>query len=155
MEICFLRHGDAEGKQPGEIDAERDLTDLGRRQANEVAGWLVDHGIAPEALLVSPRNRAVQSAEPTAAALDLELQTDDRLSGGELTQASLDELITDAGNPQSILLVGHEPDFSDMIARLTGGNVHMATGALAMVDTTSTISPNGVLEFLVPPHLRA
>ena len=150
----MVKHGDAEAKPLGGTVYERDLTSLGRRQANEVAAWLVAHDITPEALSVSPRNRAVQTAEPSASALDIQLQTDERLSGGQLTRDSLADLIADAGNPEAIMLVGHEPDCSEMIGKLTGGNVHMATAAIAMVETDSLISANGVLEFLIPPAMR-
>lgn len=153
MQIYFLRHGDAEDQQPGETDAERDLTDLGRRQANAWAKWFIAHDIQPGALMVSPLNRAVQMAEPTAAALDLELKIDDRLSGGHLSRDSLDGLIADAGDPDIIMLVGHEPDFSEVIGKLTGGNVHQATGACSMVQTDRVTSGDGSLEFLIPPDL--
>ena len=34
----------------------------------------------------------------------------------------------------SLMLVGHEPDFSSVIEALTGGNVKMAKAGLALVD---------------------
>ena len=34
----------------------------------------------------------------------------------------------------SLMLVGHEPDFSEVIAALTGGNVKISKAGLALVD---------------------
>ncbi len=35
-----------------------------------------------------------------------------------------------------MLLVGHEPDFSDEVARLTGARVKLRKGGLAIVDAS-------------------
>ena len=44
-----------------------------------------------------------------------------------------------------MLLVGHEPDFSNVIAELTGGRVDMKKGGLAAVD-------DGELRVLLRPR---
>ena len=43
-----------------------------------------------------------------------------------------------------VLLVGHEPDFSDEVARLTGARLKLKKGGLAIVD-------EGVLKALLRP----
>ena len=48
------------------------------------------------------------------------------------------------------MLVGHEPDFSEVIASLTGGNVKMAKAGVALIDYAEK---KGKLLWLVPPKL--
>lgn len=154
MEIYLVRHGHSEDQQPGETDAERDLTEKGHRQAGALANWLMRHDIAPAQLYCSPLNRAVQTAEPLASALNLDLNTDERLSGGRIDPEALNDLLIGTGEPDSIILVGHEPDCSEMIRALTGGFVHMSKAAIALVTTHDVLAPYGELECLIPPNLR-
>ncbi|MFP3904850.1 MAG: SixA phosphatase family protein [Armatimonadota bacterium] len=154
MQIYLVRHGHSKDQQPGETDTERDLTEKGRGQANALAAWLLRHDIAPAQLYCSPLNRAVQTAEPLASALNLDLNTDERLSGGKIDPEALKDLLIGAGEPDSIMLVGHEPDCSEMIRALTGAFVHMSKAAIALVTTNDVLAPYGELECLVPPDLR-
>jgi phosphohistidine phosphatase SixA len=39
-----------------------------------------------------------------------------------------------------VLLVGHEPDFSNQVARLTGGKVKLRKGGLAIVDDGTLVA---------------
>jgi broad specificity phosphatase PhoE len=78
VRLLFLRHAEsvsnAHESAVGLPEAEGDrLTDRGRRQALGVARALRDFGATR--LLVSPMRRAQETAEPIAAALDLEIET--------------------------------------------------------------------------------
>ena len=152
MEIYFLRHGDAADAPPGGSDAERELTEKGHRQAAKVAGWLAANRMAFDYIICSTRTRARQTAEPVAEALGMQIITDGRLSGGQLTVAALAELIEEFGAPERVLLVGHEPDFSDMVEELTGGAIDMKKGALAAVSCYEVSEGEGMLTLLVPPR---
>ena len=51
--------------------------------------------------------------------------------------------------PQQVLmLVGHEPDFSDVIAAVTGGDVKISKAGVALVDMDGK---KGKLLWLFPP----
>lgn len=154
MRIYFLRHGDAEDKKPGQSDAERRLTSLGTQQAQDAGRWLSEKGIKVDAIVSSPLVRARQTAEPVAAALQAQMTDDERLSGGRLTVEALAGIAADAGNPKSILLVGHEPDFSHIIGDLTRGTVRVKKAALALVKCDRVVAGSGKLEWLIPPKLR-
>ena len=154
MDIYFLRHGDAADTAPGETDAQRPLTDKGHKQARRAAKWFAKSGITFSAIVSSPLLRACQTAEPVAGKLGVEMIADQRLSGGMITVSALTELIAELGNPASLLLVGHEPDFSVIIGRLTGGNIEMKKAAIAMVTCDHVETGSGELRFIVPPALR-
>jgi phosphohistidine phosphatase len=123
--IWFMRHGDAEN---GEPDWERRLTDKGRRQARAAGAALEALGVEFDLCIASPRVRARETAELACDELGAELTLDERLAGGRF-----DPLELTAGL-REVLLVGHEPDFSNAIAELTGGSVDMKKGGLAGVD---------------------
>ena len=123
--IWFLRHGEAER---GEPDFDRRLTEKGKRQSRDAGKALAALGVQIEVCLASPRVRARDTAVLACEALGVEVTIEDRLSGG-----SFDPLDVTAGL-DNVLLVGHEPDFSDAIAQLTGGGVDMKKGGLAAVE---------------------
>lgn len=77
--VHLLRHGEVDnpdgvlyGRLPG-----YHLSDLGRRMADTVAKALTDRDIV--VVWSSPMERAVETAAPSAQALGLEVETDDRL----------------------------------------------------------------------------
>jgi len=78
---------------------------------------------------------------------------DPRLAG-DLGIARLDEILgeLDAERP---VLVGHDPDFSALVAMLCGASrIPMKKGALARIDVERPLQPGGgVLRWLVPPDL--
>lgn len=86
--------------------------------------------------------RAAESAQLACAALGLEPEIAEELRGGPL-----DSLALAAGRGDT-LLVGHEPDFSSEVARLTGANVKLRKGGLAIVDGSMLVA-------LLPKDLAA
>jgi len=71
--LLWVRHGEAESNRDGRFGGHgpAPLTDLGRRQAEATAGAIAS--LAPTALISSDIVRAHQTAQPIAAACDLEL----------------------------------------------------------------------------------
>jgi phosphohistidine phosphatase len=124
--LYFLRHGDAEPSDRD--DAARRLTRKGERQSATAGRALAALGAPIDACLTSPKVRAAETARLACEALSLEPEATVALRGGPF-----DSLEVSAGRGD-VLLVGHEPDFSDEVARLTGGKVKLRKGGLAIVD---------------------
>jgi phosphohistidine phosphatase len=124
--IWMLRHGDAEDGSP---DAARPLTSKGERQARAAGAALAQLGAELDKCLTSSRVRAADTARLACEALGVEAAEDERLSGG-----AFDPLELVAGLGADVLLVGHEPDFSEAVRALTGGRVKMKKGGLAAID---------------------
>jgi phosphohistidine phosphatase len=124
--IWLLRHGDAERGSP---DAERPLTDKGRRQARAAGAALKELGVTIDACLTSPKKRAADTATLACEPLGVEPREEPKLAGGPFNPL---ELI--AGSGEEFLLVGHEPDFSEAVRDLTGGDIDFKKGGLAAVD---------------------
>jgi phosphohistidine phosphatase len=132
-------------------DAERPLSAKGRGQAERLARYLTTIGVKLDAIVTSPKLRARQTAEPVAASLNVRYVTDARLAG-PLDEAALENIVGDAGG-QRVMLVGHDPDFSDVAASLIGAqHVPLKKGALARFDAPRPLKPSSaVLRWLVPP----
>jgi phosphohistidine phosphatase len=155
VEIYLLRHADAGDPTTfrGD-DAQRPLSDKGRRQASSMGRFLNRRGFHPDVIVSSPKMRARQTAELVAAALDTPVALDERL-GGPLDLDGLSEVVAAAAGKRKVLLVGHDPEFSDLAAELVGASgLPLKKGALARIDTALPLEPNGgVLRWLIPSDL--
>jgi len=156
LELYLLRHAHAgdSSKWDGP-DSERPLSPKGRRQAERLGAFLAERGFAPDAIVTSPKLRARQTADLVADALGIAVSVDDRL-GNPLDAEVVGDIVDRTGGT-SIVLVGHDPDFSDLCAALTGAEyLPMRKGALARIDMTLPIETNGgILRLLLPPELVA
>ncbi len=139
--IYLLRHGDAE--DPNGDDASRRLTAKGERQAGAAGRALSSLGADVDACLTSPKVRAAQTAGLACEHLSLEPEATVELRGGGFDAPAL------AAGRGDVLLVGHEPDFSNEVARLTGARVKLRKGGLAIVDGSTLVA------LLRPADLRA
>jgi phosphohistidine phosphatase len=124
--IYLLRHGEAEAKDGD--DAARLLTAKGERQAGAAGRALAALGVELGACLASPKARAADTARLACESLPLEPDTARELAGGRFDAPAL------AAGRGDVLLVGHEPDLSNEIARLTGARVKLRKGGLAILD---------------------
>jgi len=130
--IYLLRHGDAENGDGD--DAARRLTPKGRRQAEATGRALAATGVKIDACLTSPKVRALDTARLACEALDLEPEVAEELRGGPFDSLALTASLGDT------LLVGHEPDFSGEVGRLTGAKVKLKKGGLAVIDGSTLVA---------------
>jgi phosphohistidine phosphatase len=156
MTLCFLRHGSAVERNAwsGE-DAKRPLTEGGAAVMERMAEYMVSAGLAFDAIVASPYTRARRTAEIVAGVLGLgdRLTLDSRLEPG-FGPGDLEAMLHDYAGSESILLVGHESDFSEVIGSLIGGGrVEVKKGALACVKGVTVKNPRGELAWLLPPSL--
>jgi phosphohistidine phosphatase len=98
--------------------------------------------------------RALDTARLAAGPLGVEVTVDDRLAHGFDLDA-LADLARDLDGPTRLVLVGHDPDFSDLLAELTGAPaIPMRKGTLARVDLDPPPEPGaGMLSWLIPPEV--
>src|SRR4029079_18639585 len=113
MKLCFLRHGEADWPNWDEPDDERPLTERGRKEMKRVAKLLDRLKLSADAILTSPLPRASQTAEIVAERLGIELKTDSALVHG-FSVARLRRLLGKA-EADCVMVVGHEPEFSEVI----------------------------------------
>jgi phosphohistidine phosphatase len=154
-ELYLIRHADAGDPEAWTgPDEARPLSGKGEKQSRRLGRYLAEIGFKPGAIITSPKARARQTAEIVAEALGTEIAIDDRLGGG-LDVVAIEAILFDAGEPERPVLVGHDPDFSELVAWTIGApSFAMKKGALARIDTVRPISrASGTLRWLVPPDL--
>lgn len=130
--IYLLRHGEAEDGNGD--DSARCLTVKGKEQARVAGEALATLKIELDACLTSPKVRAAETARLACKPLGLEPEVADELRGG-----GFDALALTAGRGD-VLLVGHEPDVSDEVARLTGAKVKLRKSGLAVIDGSTLLA---------------
>jgi phosphohistidine phosphatase len=155
MFLHLLRHAHAGDWSTWEgVDAARPLTDKGRSQSERLGRFLAGITFRPDLLITSPKVRAVETAEIVARLLDASLAVDDRL-GGPFDIPTVEEILSAHGDPERPVLVGHDPDFSDLVAALCGAaGVPMRKGAFARIEVDRPLQlGTGTLRWLLPPDL--
>jgi phosphohistidine phosphatase len=136
QQLWLLRHGEAE-PHDARPDAERRLTDRGRGQARVAGCALAALKVQVHLVFTSPRVRARDTALLACEALGVEPVEHAALSEGFGMSDAL-ELLAAAGPEQRVLVVGHEPDFSQVVHDLTGGRIDFKKGAIAAVRLDGT-----------------
>jgi phosphohistidine phosphatase len=133
-QLWLLRHADAEphGTRP---DSDRMLTERGKRQARVAGLAFAQSKIEFAAVLASPKARARETAELALAEMGEHhsgFRLHEPLAGGFRAEQAL-QVLADDGAEGSVLLVGHEPDLSNVVGELTGGRVDLKKGGVAVV----------------------
>lgn len=158
MELYLFRHGIAEDAQAGRRDADRALTDEGRKKVAEVVKTARRAGLQPSLIISSPYLRALQTANVAVESLGYK---------GEIVQINA---LVPHGSPETfwrelrdyreesaILLAGHEPMMSHLVAYLLAApalRVEMKKAAMVRIDVESFgAAPHGTLRWMITPKL--
>jgi phosphohistidine phosphatase len=126
VRLFVVRHAEA---APGEPDELRPLTAAGRETARALGAQLAP--AQPQAVLSSPLLRARETADQIARAAGVETEPDERLAPGATT-GEVREAITDRGD--TIVVVGHQPDCSEIVLELSGRATDFPPGGVAEVE---------------------
>ena len=148
MELYFLRHGEADWPDWKKSDDERPLTKRGKKQMRDAAKFLDRLKVRPDLIVTSPLPRAAQTAEIAADYLKAKLRKDELLAPG-FGPSKLRTVIK-RHRAKVLMLVGHEPDFTQVISELTGASLKLSKGGVALLDVDPE-SEEGKLLWLFPP----
>jgi phosphohistidine phosphatase len=128
-----MRHAKA-GELPGGPDAERALTERGRRDSGAAGRWLRASGFIPDTVICSPARRARQTWRHLSAELGTEVSVsvDPQLYGADETD--LERII--AATPDEVpalMYVGHNPAAAQLAVDLTRTELPFPTSAIAVI----------------------
>jgi phosphohistidine phosphatase len=156
LELYLIRHGVAEERGSAyRDDTKRPLSEAGTDALRKAACGLARFGVSFDLVLTSPLVRARQTADVLAAALRprpsiIEIAA---LAPGGTFQALVEELAARTSGHR-IALIGHEPDLSQLAARLAGLRqpLPFKKGAVCRIDfAAAPPSPPGTLRWFLPP----
>jgi phosphohistidine phosphatase len=131
QQLWLLRHGEAVPHE-SKPDAERELTARGERQAIAAGEALARLGVEFAACYASPKVRALDTARMACRALNIEPEVAEVLSNG-FDADNARELLLAHSDEARVLVVGHDPSFSQVVHDLTGGRVDFKKGGVAAV----------------------
>ena len=147
QQLWLLRHGEAE-PHDARPDADRRLTDRGREQSRIAGCALAALKVQVDLCFTSTKVRARDTAVLAGEALGVEPIDHPALFAGFDVADAL-ELLGAAGPDQRVLVVGHEPDFSQVVHDLTGARIDFKKGGIAAVRLDGT---RGELIVLLRPR---
>ncbi len=119
MKVHFIRHAHAIERSTLLSDEHRNLTCRGRKRFRLVASCLRKIDIDPDLIMVSPKVRAVQTAEILSEALRFNGEVQIHLDleyGPDLT--TLANLMKANPEAREIVIIGHEPSLGEVIGKL-------------------------------------
>lgn len=161
MKIYLVRHSNAvdSGTPDYEEDSLRPLIEDGRDKMKKIASALKKLGLKPDLIVSSPYVRARQTAEILAKVLKYkqELTFNDVL----VPMGNADNIIGEINEKYSVddlVLVGHEPCFSNLISMLVTGKPDLAIdikkgGVCCLSSDDLHIERKAVVEWLLTPKI--
>lgn len=133
--LYLLRHAKSSWDEPGLADFDRPLNERGLRTAPFMGEVIKNNNLPVDLILSSPARRASQTAQMVKAAggLPAEIQFEDGIY--EASPLRLIQIVSDLDDRfDSVMLVGHNPGFEDLVRFLSGSLHPMPTAALAVID---------------------
>ena len=171
MNLYLMRHADAGvPRENPMLDAKRGLVKEGKQQCMLMAGVLAGLKAQIDVIIASPLKRARQSAQFVATEIGIEspiLSSPALAPDGDYP--AFQQLLAEHSSREGILVVGHNPNLHQFLARLIsgngnggngnghgyhppqgGGSIRLRKGAIARVDL-SRRPPQ--LQWLIDPRL--
>jgi phosphohistidine phosphatase len=159
VELILIRHAEAAALGDASItrDADRPLTDTGRRQCEAMARSLKKLKIRVDALVSSPLLRAKQTCETLIEGLPEPKPASHILEeiGFEVRPKVIVKFVEDL-NLETVAVVGHQPGLSRFAAWLIGSKkaqLDLAKAGLARIECEELAKGGGTLLWLLTPEL--
>jgi phosphohistidine phosphatase len=131
--LSLVRHAKSSWEDVALPDRDRPLADRGSRDAAKMGKRLAERDVKPDLILSSPATRALATAEVIARALNCKrkrIVVNNRLYAGQAND--LLEVIQELDNEQEhVMLIGHNPELTELAHQLASEITHMPTCAIA------------------------
>jgi phosphohistidine phosphatase len=130
--LILVRHAKSSKDDPSLPDKERPLNDRGQREAPEMGERLAKRDSNPDLIVSSPALRALATAQLVAKELGYprkDIEVDERVYQSDV-QTLLDVIHQFGDKRKRVMLVGHNPEFSELAQRLDSGIDELPTCAV-------------------------
>lgn len=152
--LALLRHGIAHDAGPDTEwrDEPRRLTTEGLERMRQAARGIATLELPVETVLSSPLTRCAETAGLVADRLGNEVREHAALRPGMRSDLLID-LLAEYHDTQGLLVCGHQPDLSLVVADLTGAAVDFRRGSLAVIRLDGLRHRAGTLTGLYAPRV--
>ena len=154
----MLRHAKSDWDADYGPDHDRPLAGRGRKAAEAMGKFMGQAHLIPDLAITSTavRARSTLQLAMKAGKWQCPMESTPRLYG--VSAKEVLDVLAEQSDAESILIVGHEPTWSEVVHMVTGASVRMATATLAVIDSDvrswGSIRPNvGQLALLLPPRI--
>jgi len=159
-----MRHAKSDWPTGPGNDFERPLTDRGNKDASRIGSWIQEYDWMPDQIICSPAKRVKQTVDHLCQKIGIDSRTveyDKRIY--EADQNHLLNMLKETNSLTTrLLMVGHNPSFSDLLNFLCSDSTHpsvdrsMSSAALAVITLKAPWSAldqgSGKLMSLIQPH---
>jgi phosphohistidine phosphatase len=131
--LILIRHAKSSWADAASADRDRPLDDRGERDVAMMGKRLAERSAKPDLILSSPATRALATAEVIAKRLDYrrkDIVVNDRLYAST-AEALLDVIQALDDKLKRVVLVGHNPEMTELAHQLSSEIGDMATCAVA------------------------
>lgn len=129
--LVVLRH--AKSAWPdGVPDLDRPLGERGKRDAPAAGRWLNEHVPNLDIVICSPARRARETWENASAEL---MKAPPVLEASKMYYGPLMDVVREMPDVRTALVVGHDPDLTDLVETLTGQETQFKTATIAVVES--------------------
>ncbi len=136
-QLIVMRHAKSSWAAEGLTDHQRTLNERGRRAAPRVAIELRELGWQPQHILSSDSQRTRETVALLLKVWETGVQADFLdslyLAGPDALSSALVDISEEV---ESLLVVGHNPGWEDVVHKLSGVDMTMKTGTAAMLKST-------------------
>jgi phosphohistidine phosphatase len=140
--LILVRHAKTEPLTDAASDYERKLKKRGLNDAALVADDLKSRAYVPDVLIASPAKRALQTAQiyaKTYGIPDEDIKQAMFVYDGDTTARMLDAIAGLAGNAETVMVVGHNPDMATLSMLLAREDFyHFPTCAASVIAFSIT-----------------
>lgn len=156
--LLLMRHAKSDWADAALRDFDRPLAERGEHDAPRMAKALKERGPIPDVIISSTAARARQTAETVVKAGELDARLE---FNGAIYEASTSELMNLVrkipDEDACAMLIGHNPGFEGLVARLSQDAERMPTAAIAciefQIDRWGDVEDGqGRLKFLMTPR---
>jgi phosphohistidine phosphatase len=132
--LLVMRHAKSDWNADYERDHERPLNQRGVHSARLMGRVLAGRGLVPGQVITSTavRARSTAALANEGGGWEADIVLDPNLYGTGPDEAI--EAASRVADVDRLMLVGHQPTWSNLVSKLTGARVEMKTATVAMVE---------------------
>ncbi len=133
-QLLVMRHAKSDWDANYGADHDRPLNERGIRSARLMGRLLAAEQLVPQVVVSSSAVRAKTTAELAieAGGWDSALEIESRLYGAGVNEVT--GIVAARSEADPLMIVGHQPTWSAVVADLTGQRVEMKTATVAVID---------------------